>query len=347
MRIIRRLVLLLVLLGAGLWFLAEFALVQGARKLAADGVIGLDRAEMLADPRRVGARLEGVTFGGSGTTQADIITLSDAVIWVAPWRPNQLHVDLPARVTFPAPDTDPIPLNFAEPHLQARFFTAHRMGLVAAMLRLDGAQISDQPLAGPARLTLNLIASDQEFAGQPAAAYRVDVDITQLHLPALAPFLTLPDPPEGDLSATGAVTVWLDDVIGPLSDPAQLRGFGVTGAEIRLDDAVLRVSGQIGVNAEGEAEGLIVFDSTDLRGFVLALRDAGLVPPKQAHLIATALETIARESRKSAPEFMPQPQTGHIIPPPEDGDERVPLHFAEGEVYLGDVPLGGLLSPAE
>ncbi len=344
-------VLVLVVLAAAA---AEFMLVRQARKLAAEGQMGLGEAAMLADPARIGGRLTGVTVPVGEWQQLE---LSEVDLWVPSLAWNVPHASLPAQVTLVDPNWQRV-VTFAGGQVQARFSPFRNMALVAAGLDARDARLDDRPIAAQARIEARLTNYGAVVPAEVQAAYRIDSTIEGLNLPMLARMLEIGEPSGERAGATdidGPLTLWVSNVITPRGRmPPRVLGASFDGLRISVDGAEMRVWGQLARTPSGMVNGELALDSTALRDFILGLAHAGYLPLDYAQLTATALETVAREAEGADPApqtpisspnlvALRRPAGNPHIPPRPEGVTRVPLRIEDGQIYLGSLALGALL----
>lgn len=353
MKVLLRAALAIMVIVALVWGAAEYLLIRQARQAEAQGRITLGHAAMLADPARIGGQFADVVIPQEWERR---VTISDLAVWLPPLALNAPHVSLPAQITWGMPD-DPRVAEFSGGQALARFSPLHGLALSGAEVATAGARVDDHDVIGDTRITATLTNFGAVIAPGVSAAYRVDIAISNLNLPALAQMLEIGEASgthPGRAAISGPVVVWLSTLPG-LRNPTRPEVMGVIfdGLRITVDGAEMRLWGQLARDEAGQMAGEMALDSTQLRDFVTLLAHAGYMPVGFAPLTASALETVAEATRKkedAAPvnpsdlsELRRDAGNPHITPRP-DGVDRIPLRIEGGLITVGDLPLGALLS---
>ena len=353
-----RVVAIVLVLVALAWAGAEYLLVRQARQAEAQGRIGLGAARMLADPARIGGRFADVTLPMERDRQ---LALSDVELWVPPFALNTLHASLPARVHWGKPDY-PSTARFDGGVARARVSPFRSMALTFAAVETGGISIDREDIVGPLHIEARLTNFGAVIPKDVAAAYRVDLAIADLNLPALASKLEIGEASgqrKGRGAIDGPVVVWLSSVPGPMmAQRPEVMGVVFEGLRVTVDGAEMRIWGQLSRDASGQLSGELALDSPQMREFVMGLAHAGYMPVGFAPLTATALATVSRTARLreaarpaavSSPDLteLRRQQGSPHIPPRPEGAERIPLRIDSGQIHVGDLPLSALLSRAK
>lgn len=341
-----------------LWFGAEAALLYGARRMADGGRLDISRARMMTDPTRIGITLEGV---GWLRRAGDVLDMTDLALWLPPWAPNDLHVSLPSHTRQTGqPGHRDFDIEAGEIH--ARFSPFRRLAMVEGGLVLDRLRIDGESLLGPTALTMSLTNYGADVPPEIRAAYRLDIEADEVALPVITKRWEIGEASgetPGIARITGPLVLMLSHVISPRqSAPPEFEGVTFNGVFVEIDGHQQQIWGQLARDETGQIGGEIALDMPDLRGFVLAASHAGLFPVRYAHLVATALETVADDAAQEGADSMAAPVTStdlqllraqggprHIPPRPADM-RRIPVRLSAGQVHIGNLPLSALLSGA-
>lgn len=358
MKVLLRVVAIVAVLVALAWAGAEYLLVRQARQAEAQGRITLGAARMLTDPTRIGGRFSDVTLPMEWDRQ---IRLSDIDLWVPVLALNAPHASLPTRINWGKPDY-PSTAKFDGGMVWGRISPLRNMALASAGIETAGLRLDSDDIAGATRIEAQLTNFGAVIPKDVAAAYRVEISITDLNLPNLATRWEIGEPSgqrEGRANIDGPLVVWLSSVPGP-RNPGRPEVLGVVfeGLRIAVDGAEMQVWGQLSRDDSGQLSGELALDSAQMRDFVMGLAHAGYMPVGFAPLTATALATVARSARLRESERAPvisspnltqlrrQEGSPHIPPRPE-GADRIPLRIEAGQIHVGDLPLSALLSRAK
>lgn len=342
-----------------LWVGAEAVMLYGVRRMAEGGRLGIGQSAMLTDPARIGIGMTQVSWLRNA---GDVLEMDGLAVWVPPWAPNDVHASLPGqtRQTGAAGHRD-FAIDAGQIH--ARFSPLRRLAMAEGGLVFDALRLDTVPMIGASSLALHLTNYGAEVPRTARAAYRLETDIAALNLPAITRQweigLASGETP-GQARVTGPLTLWLTGVIGPGNpDTPGLVAINFDGITVAIDGQPVQIWGRLARDAGGGFAGEVALDMTDLRGFVLAAGHAGLFPVSYAHLLATALETIADEAAStpeaaappiSSPDLTAMQAGARHIPPRRDGIRRVPVRLGDGQVHIGNLPLSALLArgtPAE
>lgn len=358
MKVLLRVVAIVALLLALAWVGAEYLLVRQARQAEAQGRITLGAVAMLTEPGRIGARFADVTMPMEWDRQ---LSLSDFDIWVPPLAPNTVHASLPARIHWGKPDY-PSTARFDGGTAWARVSPLRGMALTSAGIETGGLRLDSDQIAGAVRIETRLTNFGAVIPKDVAAAYRVDLSVADLNLPALAQRLEIGEASgqrEGRAAIDGPVVLWLSSVPGPMmKQRPEVVGVVFEGLRIGVDGAELTIWGQLSRDASGRLSGELALDSAQMRDVVMGLAHAGYMPVGFAPLTATALATVARTARLretprrtaiSSPNLteLRQREGSPHIPPRPEGADRIPLRIEAGQIHVGDLPLSALLSRAQ
>ena len=358
MKVLLRVVAIVAVLVALAWAGAEYLLVRQARQAEAQGRITLGAAGMLTEATRIGGRFADVTLPMEWDRQ---LTLSDIDLWVPVLALNAPHASLPARVSWGKPDY-PSTAKFDGGMAWARVSPFRSMAVTMAGVETGGLRLDSNDIAGPLRIEARLTNFGAVIPKDVAAAYRVNIAIADLNLPALATRWEIGESSgqrEGRADIDGPLVVWLSSVPGPMN-PGRPEVLGVIfeGLRITVDGAEMRIWGQLSRDDTGQLSGELALDSAQMRDFVMGLAHAGYLPVAFAPLTATALATVARTARLRESDRVPiisspnltqllQREGNPHIPPRPEGTDRIPLRIEAGQIHVGDLPLSALLSRAQ
>lgn len=212
---VARLLLMMALALAGLWFAAEPLLVaQARRQVQADSIA----------PQPGWARLGLALSGATLPTQAGVVELPRLDLWVTPLAPTTLRADLPEGAVLDAPaGRRQVGMEDAVAAVTLSPFGAVRRASASfAALALDGA-----PLSGQGAVTARAV-SDGRMPGHP---FQVQVDLPDLRLPQA-------------VSAAGGLRLWLDRAPGLATEtPPAVLGIMTEGLEIDTGGFAVRLVG--------------------------------------------------------------------------------------------------------
>lgn len=303
---ISRLLAIIALALAGVWFAAEPLLVAQARRhVQADGIA----------PQPGWGRLGLALSGATLPTRAGPLVLPGLDLWVTPLAPTTLRAELPAAAFLDAPaGRRQIGMEDAVAAVTLSPLGAARQASASfAALALDGA-----PLSGQGAVTARRVADDR-LSGHP---FQVRIDLPDLRLPQAR-------------SATGGLRLWLDRAPGLATQaPPAVLGVMTEGLEIDTGGFTMRLAGQLSKGADGLAQGRVALYSGDAAAMLDTAIGAGLIPPNVRLLARAMLNRIGQMDFASGGEEWP------VMPPAAQGQVRIPLEMRGGRMYLGTIEIG-------
>lgn len=303
---IPRLLLMIALAIAGLWFAAEPLLVAQARRH-----VQADRIDAQPGWGRLGLALSGVRV----PTQAGAVELPALDLWVTPLAPKTLRADLPESAVLDSPaGRRQIGMEDAVADMTLSPFGAiNRASASFAALALDG-----EPLSERGTMIARAVADDR-LPGHP---FQVQIELPELRLPQVA-------------SATGGLRLWLDRAPGiGMQTPPAVLGVMTEGLEIDTGGFAVRLVGQLSKGGDGLVQGRVALYSSDAAAMLDTAIGAGLIPPNVRLLAQAMLNRIAQMDFASGGGEWPP------MPPAPQGQVRIPLDMREGRMYLGTIEIG-------
>ncbi|WP_158247982.1 DUF2125 domain-containing protein [Paracoccus sp. SY] len=304
-----RLPMMIVLLLAGAWLVAEPLLVSQARRhVQADTVDGQP------GPLRLGLALQDLTV----PVQAGAVTLPRLDAWVTPWAPLTARAILPPTALLDTTD--------GQQRLELSDATARiRLSPIGGRLRhletrFAGVGLDGTPLSGQGGITLQAVSDDRA----EGVAYDIHPDLPDLHFPQLA-------------ALSGGLRLWLDRPIGLSNADAQpvVQRVLTEGLDIDARRFRLRVVGLILKGADGRVEGRLAIYASDAGAMLESAAEQGVLPPQVGLLVRAMLNRIG-QADFSGPPIPGQPP----MPAAPEGELRIPVEMRDGQMYLGGIQIG-------
>lgn len=367
----RSIMVMLVMLAAllvGGWIGGETLIARSANRLiAADPRIESAGVSELREADRIGVRVNAPRFAEAAQ---DLTVSGDwADVWVKPSAPNEMHLALAPESSLSRFGRS-LTLGPEGAEGYVRFSPSRGTSLSEAELTARDVSLDGQPALGGVTAHALLVGLGADSPPGTGAAYTVNGAVTDLSLAALTDGRA-----EGNLAASGVGRVWLsglpiralDAADGQIeAAPPRLTGLRIDGVELTLDDLSARVYGKLVPDENGLAQGEVLIDTADIRAIVQRAADMGMVPEGQVALISAAISAAAGMAASGtspaaapaagapAPDGQPAPRrirTVTDLPPhvalsavdwpgPREGERRVPLTFAGGQVSMAGLPLG-------
>lgn len=325
-------VALLVALVAGLWVGGETL----AARRAAELVARMPQAEAAAvTPLRrldaFGLRIDAPVYAGGQAA----LHLPWAELSLAPAAPRTLRLVLPGEGQLRTGGGD-IAIAAAAPEASVTVAPLRDMVIDAAHLALRDLAVDGTAAAEMVRLDARLRRLGHDAPRAARAAYDASLRVENLAPEALAlaglDAATLPGP----LSAAGEARLWLDEAPRLQRDAPRpgLAGFETSGLDIASGDLSVRVVGRLSADASGLAEGRLAIFTRDAEPIIQQLVALEVIPAAAALLVRAGLTQLGRA------DFPEDAAAGPAIPLPAEGELRLPLSFAGGQMSLGEIPLG-------
>lgn len=319
-------------LVAGLWLGGEtWAARRAAEAIAQSPQIEATSVTPLRRPDGFGLRLEAPVLQGPGAA----LSLPWAELSAAPTAPFTARLILPQAGQLQLPGASVV-LAAAAPAARLTVAPLREMAVDAAHLSLDGLQLDGAPAAGPVRLDAALARLGHDAPRAAHAGYDLTLAAEDLSAGLLALLGLDARALPGPVSAQGAARLWLDAAPrlqegAPAPRPV---GFQTAGLDLASADLSVRVVGRLAADEAGLAEGRLAVFTRDAGAIVDQLVALEVIPGGAALLLHAGLGQIGRA------EFPEGPYAGPAIPAPGEGELRLPLSFAGGQMSLGAVPLG-------
>lgn len=327
-------VALLLALVAGLWLGAETwaarraaALIAEAPEVDAAAVTPLRRLDAF------GLRVEAPAVTGAGLA----LELPHAELSLAPTAPRTLRLTLPGEGRLRTGAGD-VALAATAPEASATVAPLRDMAIDAAHLSLRDLRLDGRAAAETLQIDARLRRLGHDAPRPARAAYDLALEAAGIAPEALAlgglDAAALPGP----LAATGALRVWLDDAprLQQGARRPQLAGFETQGFDLATGDLQIRIVGRLGADASGLAEGRLAVFTRDGEAIIRQLVALEIIPAAAALLVRAGLTQLGSTDFPEAA----GPLSGPAIPAPAEGELRLPLTFAGGQVSLGAIPLG-------
>ncbi|MBP8931830.1 MAG: DUF2125 domain-containing protein [Paracoccus sp.] len=329
-------ILFLLVLG-GLWLGGETLLARELRKLAAeDPAIEVAAVSELREFRRIGVHLTDLQI----EKPAGSLTLPMLDLWLSPAHLTEARLALPPQAILDT-GAGPMTLGLAEARGSLRLRPLGGMTLGSLALASGPLTVDDAPLAEALSLGAQVARLGHDTPAGAVAAYDLDIAILNFDLARLAPQLVLP----GALGLEGKGRVWLDRAPGPATlSPGERPvpvGLRLDQADLKLGNAVVRISGRVQADSEGRTEGELTLSTSDIKPLLQAAASAGLIPEPAVKLAEAVWKKLA--TRHDAPETAtPEtaPSAGEDATETTGPELRLPVTFREGKIYLGPLPLG-------
>ena len=288
-----------------------------------------DLAE-LRDPPRFGIRLAALRLDLSGRA----VDLSMLEIWVPPWRPDEIRIGLPVRLTLDSP-AGSLVAELEEPVLKLRLAPLRDLEITRAHVAARRITLEGHPLLEGLELTGRHVRPGTDAPAGAGASYALRGGIAALD-PAALPALVLPaELEQGPLAIRGDLQVWLNQPLSPaMQGPPQMLGLYSDGLHLSLDGLQAELAGRIGADSQGRAEGQVMVYTSDAREILGTAAELGLIPEDAVLLGMSVLRQISDT---------PPPATAMRMPPfraPRGDELRLPLTFAEGRMMLGPMRIG-------
>ncbi|WP_195759858.1 DUF2125 domain-containing protein [Paracoccus sp. S-4012] len=329
--------MLLVLLAGlvvGGWIGGETLLARTIREaIASDPRLQATRVSQLREPDRIGVRVRGFTATApEGTVAADWVD-----IFLPPSSPDTLHVTVAPGATLTGGGRELV-LGPDGAEAWASFSPTNSLALSHARVLAEDAVLDGAAAVGRIDLAAELAGYGADAPRATGAAYDVSLAVADLSLDALSGGAVT-----GVAGAEGTGRLWLDRVPVRAAAPSgdgvgpRIVGFRVDGLDLALDDLAARIYGRVVADAEGRAEGEILVDTADSRGFVERAAAVGLLPERAAPLAATILTAVAQTPAAAEPAAEPRPAAW---PEPHEGAARITVAFRDGQSFLGPLPIG-------
>lgn len=326
---LRKLIIFIAIILFGLWLAIPFFMTDQIRRIATAGTgFTAERIASVHRPLRLGTDLIAprlVMPGGA-------ISLPGAVLTVSPLKPTTATLDLPdsARVELPGQSLD---LGMSDPRAVLRIEPLNGFAPGAARISSGPLSVGDAPLAASLRVEAQLVTPQPDAPLGTQAAYELSAQAADIQPDTLARVLGLPEilPGFGPVALTGTGRIWLDrlpDVQALRSPPTPFpTGLRVDSADLRIGEIKARLTGRLDADENGYARGAMVLYTPDGHVFLSMLAESGLIPKMAAQLGGAMLRSLSNLPVKGYPE-------------PPEGELRLPLTFANGQIMLGPVPLG-------
>lgn len=328
----RTLVILILLIGGGLagaWLGGETWLARKAqRMIAEDPRVEAGSVTPLREIGRIGLGLTGVEM----ETPEGPAELPSVELWAAATSPNEFHAALPAQMTLPLAG-QPRAVTAEDAVLSLRVspgseMAISRMAAVSGPVTVDG-----RPLLSVQDAEAQLVAMGAAAPRAARAAYQL-----QWRWQDLTPSVLLPMPVPGAaqaLSSEGTARVFLTAPLRQADGAAvpELVGLTSDGLTLALGGQSLRLAGTVTADEEGRAEGAAFVYTADPRALMELLGEFGLIPQATVALAGTALEQVAQAEVELPPGIPAPPEAAR-------GEQRIPLIFREGRMFLGPIAIG-------
>lgn len=324
-------ILFLLVLG-GLWLGGETLLARELRKLAAeDPAVEVASVSELREFRRIGVHLTDLRI----EKPAGSLTLPMLELWLSPAHLTEARLALPPQAMLDT-GVGPMTLGLAEAQGSLRLRPLGGMTLGSLALASGPLTVDDAPLADTLRFGAQIARLGHDAPAGAIAAYDLDFTILNFDLARLAPQIVLP----GALGLEGKGRVWLDRAPGPATTSPGERpvpvGLRLDQADLKLGNAVVRISGRVQADSEGRTEGELTLSTSDIKPLLQAAASAGLIPEPAVKLAEAVWTKLA--TRHDGPETVPS--DGQDAPGTTGPELRLPVTFREGKIYLGPLPLG-------
>lgn len=327
--------LVLVMLVFGGALMAEGWLAGRVAALAErDPRVTLATSEPLREGTRLGIRLTGLAVQ---TAPDAAVRLPSLDLWARPLSPTDFHATLPETVDVDTPN-GALALDIQDGQLRLRLAPLNGMAVSDAGVSLAALSLAGRPAADALSVAATLTGLGSDAPMEARAAYDVAVqaariDPAALVLPGVGALPPLPE----SLSASGSFRLWLDAAPGqemwrnPPPAPPQLVGLRLDGVRIGAEDMNARFFGRLTRGADGLAQGRIAVLTADAAGFLAFAADSGLIPRAGRFLGMGLVAGIAAQ---------PLPEPVSDWPQPENNEVLLPVILRDGQVFLGELPVG-------
>ncbi|MDO5621112.1 MAG: DUF2125 domain-containing protein [Paracoccus sp. (in: a-proteobacteria)] len=329
-RFLIALLVIVLLLVAVAWLGIETLAARQLRQMVAEGGEDVQAAAVVPLRRltRIGVGLDQLHLQGDGAE----IDLPRLELWAPPYAPTAFRASLPDSAVANLAG-QPVQAQMQDGRLDIEFGPLRDLAMTRAAVRLRNLVLNGQPVL--ARLIAQAWLGDMpaDLPPEVGATYDLELDLSGLDLPGLA-VVGVVSPLPGVASVQGRAQLWLtaapaEGVLsGHVAEPELVGLQSRDGVTLRLDDLTATLRGRVQADAQGQAEGVLLIYSRDLRAILLQAQSLGLIPERSAHLAATILQGLGAA-----------PVTGDW-PEPTDGEARLPITFANGEARLAGLPLG-------
>ncbi|KGJ04160.1 hypothetical protein IT41_11675 [Paracoccus halophilus] len=337
----RRLLILATLLAvllAAFWLGGETLLARELRRLdARDPTVRIEAVSELREARRIGVQLSALRLD----TPAGRLELPQADLWLAPLRPTEIRLNLPAQALLDL-GAGPVTLGLTEAGGRIRLRPLAGGALDSAGLSTGPVTLDGAPLATSLGVTAALVPTGDDSPPNTMAAYDFALRTDRLDLARLTGGLPWPGPLQ--LDANGRV--WLDSAPGPTRLAPGTRplliGLRIDRGELKLGPLAARLIGQLRADEQGRAEGRLALYTPDAAPLLRAAADAGLIPADAVGPAETVMRTLGAFPLAAAPGAKGDEAgiAGMVFPAPAPGELRLSLRLADGRMSLGPVPLG-------
>ncbi|MFD1883140.1 DUF2125 domain-containing protein [Paracoccus pacificus] len=350
------LVAIAVVLGLA-WAGTEWLMANRLRNLAeTDPGFEVQQVRMLRDPARIGVQM---TAPRLGDTEAEGWAASSAMLWLSPKALNQLSFSPSDDQTLTLAGRQ-VPVQMQAAAGSVRFSPTLSMAISNLTAGTGPVSVDGAPLMQAMRLDAELVPGGYDAPKGAGATYRSRLTLTGLD-PVVLTGQPLPVP--GNLTFEGQADVWLDhaparDLFSEGLRPPRLIGLDLEQSQLSLGDLSARVMGRVTGDDTGRPSGVVMIYTKDADRLVQAAADAGLIRQNMVPLAMTAVRTLAASGSEPVekppadpdanpaladiPTGLQQPKrdTTPTFPAAAEGELRLPLHFQDGQIRLGPLPLG-------
>lgn len=320
-------------LGAGVWLGGETLAADRLRQQIAQSP-EMDAAAVTAlrSTEGMGLMLTQPVLGDARTG----IALPWARLLVAPTALTTVQLDLPPEGLL---TLDGQPHSLMAASTQASLGLSPLRGLAVSSLNLAARdlQIDGLPLAGLINLDLVMQRLGHDAPRAARAAYDAEIMLEGMAPAGLGQLGIAAEALPGDLSAQGALRLWLDGPLQPgQAQPARVIGGQTDGLILSSGDLSVRIVARLSPDAAGFAEGRVALYTGDAAAMIGHMAELGLIPDGARLLIRAGLDQLGRAEFPQDDAPMPGPDFASA-----SGDElRLPLVFQGGQVFIGAIPIG-------
>ncbi|MDO5646569.1 DUF2125 domain-containing protein [Paracoccus sp. (in: a-proteobacteria)] len=308
--------IVLFLLLAGAWLWAESRAAGALRDLAADHAgLSLSDAQPLRNPARLGVRVTDAAMVDRGQG----IGADWAELWLSPASPLTARLQLSDNA-WVYTGSEVLNLRLRDAHGALSLSPLNRMALSHLAVHSGPVTVNDAPFLASLDATLDLTSLRHDAPRLAGAAYLATVQVGQVQpLGQIEP-----------ISADGTLRLWLDRAIHPGDNDAPiLHGVQTDGVTVSLGDMTARILGRVERQPDNMAQGQIAAYSSDSAALIDYLAQIGVLPD-QARLLA----------RVAVTRFSDAPDMGAVLPEPQGDETRLVITMRNGQVLLGNVPIG-------
>ena len=342
MRWLIRIVLTVLVLTAIVWLGGETLLARRITQVAAEHPeVQLGSVTPLRSPSAIGVRITDAQVN----TPDGPVTAPWLVVSAAPTAPNDITMHLPPSMTIPlnggvsVSSTDG-KLSFGVAPLKR--MSVSRLGFDASNLAADYFNASTlaldhQALARDLHAGLSMTTLGFGAPASATAAYNLTLGLSDVLPGAIASVTGTSAPAITDpLSADGSTTLWfsrpvsIEDLQSQTLPP--LVGLKTDGVNVKIGPNSARILARVNADAQGLASGQVFVDTADLSGFIDMAVAAGVIPPNMARLAQAAATSMGSAPQTTGTDQWP--------PAPAQGQVRLPLTMADGQIRLGPLGLG-------